>query len=278
MKVMKGLVFLLVLAILANIYSFTVDAQANTVEPYAEAVETVYENEDENEDEVEDFVIPEYLYPLVEWLEDRSVSNIFSVIRFGSSNRLEELQHSVRHEFEQNFLPFIADELEEELLYAINTDDLDLIEALLNHFWDALVDIVILNDLLDSGRIANEEEILQFTPICDECGYPKGGALRRVYGLHFSQHFLSIEIEEVTDDIRILVMEMSEPGILQSTYIGIAYMQNGQSLQVFTLERSMSEGIYAFSAIFRDSRTNLGQMENCRETFIQAISNRVLNN
>jgi len=275
---------MLVLTITAGMYSFTVDAQTNAteldeIEVVLEAVYEDYEDEevvDEQAEDYEEFEIPEYVYPLVEWLEGRSVSSFLNAIRFGSSTRAEELQHSTRHTFEQFFLPMIVNELRNVILYAIDTEDIETLELVLNSFWDVLSSRAITTDLLESEKIEDEEDIVQFTPICDDCGLPKWRSLQWIYGLHFSQHFLGITIEELTEGVRIVLLDMAEPGVLQSTYTAIVYI-DGYGLQVFTLERSMAEDIYAFSAVFVDYRTNLGPLENCKEAFIYAITNLILN-
>jgi len=268
---------------------------------------------------------PDRLSELEEWLGTRYANDFVRAgIHGRGTSRLEELQHSVRHIYEQDVLPMYVYDYELELIYALNTGNLEEIEMYITLFWNRLALHRIITDLVEEERIyvvgslhahVNRmitgflgiedaglgmfdpfSGLVKYAPFCFDCEMYKFAPVMQTYGLYAPQHILDISIEEAAGGVRVALIRMYEPGwVLLSTYIGIVYIEDF-GLQVFTLERSFGENdtliydeelgyqlvrgegesLYMFSAVFVDSRRNFGEIENCKETFLDVISELVL--
>jgi len=274
---------------MACIFAFTVSAHANTTEPYAV--------EDNCTVQPDQQVL---MVALEVWLAEREALDLVRAALFNrGESRVDEIQNSVRHIFEQEVLPMYVYDYEEEMIYALNTANLEEIEMYVNLFWNRLALHRIIHDLDEAGfikvdggfhahvdrlitgevngeRVADTSGLVPFAPFCEDCGTYKIAPILQAYGLYFPQHVLGISIEE-SDAGDIILIEMYATGwTILSTYIGMVYVEAFNGLQVFTVEKSFGENIYMFSAVFVEGRQNLGEIANCPETFINRISRAVL--
>jgi len=190
-------------------------------------------------------------------------------ILFGYGNsRLNEVQFDTRYFFEQFFLPIASYDAEEEVIELLKESDLEELEDFVMYFWAYIAAFSVIEVLDEIGDLVGTET--------DEYTYDLISERVIEYGLSYEQHILDMTIEAVGGGSKALILTMAEPGwAMLSTYIGLVYIES-VGLQVYTLERSIGDGVYMFSRINADeSRETIAPIENNKSGFIRIIEREV---
>ena len=159
--------------------------------------------------------------------------------------KLAELRRSARWLFEQQVLPSVVfgDDDSDIIAQFMSESDVDSVKEILTFFWEFTVETMISYEL--EGAFSPDE--LDLGP----------------------EHIMEVTIETLEEGWIASIIKMYDiEQWLISTYIGIVYSEIG-GFRFYTLEQG--EGFYMFCFRNRIGRGSIGQIENNREAFIEAI-------